>query len=441
MVGTSAQNKQTQGAYVDNATAIAAELRRFFGHNQNQVVELRAPKTRNGTVSGYFDDPEKFAAAAAQLSGNVPGVYFTPNPIVPALLARANNRLVVRAEQTTSDHDIVRRRWLLIDGDPVRPAGISSTEAEHEAALTRTQALAAWLRERGFQDLIVADSGNGGHCMVPIDLPNDAASTALLKRCLEALALYFTDETVAVDLTTYNPARIWKAYNTMACKGDSTSYRPHRLACILEAPEQFTPNPRGLLEQLAALAPEEPPRQHARFTARGAGTFDLEQWIEQHKLNVVGPRSWQRGRKWIFTTCPWNADHTNSAAFIVQLANGAIGAGCHHNGCTGKKWHDLRDTIEPGWREWWHKGGPEFSRAETREGKRAAGETEEEEEVPLGARPATDAVEPFPLEALPAAFRRAVESSAKALHCPPDYLAVPILTFAGAAIGQVVKWK
>src|SRR5262249_44175120 len=26
-------------------------------------------------------------------------------------------------------------------------------------------------------------------------------------------------------------------------------------------------------------------------------------------------------------------------------------AGCHHNGCAGKKWHDLRDLVEPGWRE------------------------------------------------------------------------------------------
>jgi len=93
---------------------------------------------------------------------------------------------------------------------------------------------------------------------------------------------------------------------------------------------------------------------------------------------------------------------------------------------------DVHPAAEPGWREWRDKNGAEFGRGEARAGKDKAGG---EEEAPLGARPAADTVELFPLEALPAAFRRAVESSARALHCPPDYLAVPLLTLAGAAIG------
>lgn len=49
-----------------------------------QVVELRilnAPRV--GTVSGYFDDPEKLADAAARWSGKAPAVYVTPNPVNP----------------------------------------------------------------------------------------------------------------------------------------------------------------------------------------------------------------------------------------------------------------------------------------------------------------------------------------------------------------------
>jgi hypothetical protein len=37
------------------------------------------------------------------------------------------------------------------------------------------------------------------------------------------------------------------------------------------------------------------------------------------------------------------------AAYIVQHANGALAAGCHHNGCAGKSWSALRDLVEPGW--------------------------------------------------------------------------------------------
>src|SRR5262249_13869547 len=149
-------------------------------------------------------------------------------------------------------------------------------------ALARTRAIYTWLRGRGFKNLLLADSGNGGHCMAPIDLPNDEASTTPLKRCLEALSSYFTDKHVSLNLTTYNPARIWKVYGTLACKGDSTPERPHRFARILEAPESFMPNSRETLEQLAALAPEEPSRQHARYASNGPGTFDLEHWIATH---------------------------------------------------------------------------------------------------------------------------------------------------------------
>jgi hypothetical protein len=65
----------------------------------------------------------------------------------------------------------------------------------------------------------------------------------------------------------------------------------------------------------------------------------------------VGPHPWKQGRKWIFSVCPWNPDHRNRSAFILQFPSGGIDASCHHNGCVGKDWPALRDMVEPGWRE------------------------------------------------------------------------------------------
>ena len=93
------------------------------------VHELRIPKAgREKTISGYFDDPLKLAECAADLdsTGKYAGIYITLNPCNPALLARCCNRVRPYAETTTSDHDIFKRRWLLIDCDPKRRAGISS---------------------------------------------------------------------------------------------------------------------------------------------------------------------------------------------------------------------------------------------------------------------------------------------------------------------------
>src|SRR5918995_6642705 len=53
------------------------------------VIELRSLNTRQGIMSGYFNDVEKHADEAAKLSGTVPAVYVTLNPVDPALLARA----------------------------------------------------------------------------------------------------------------------------------------------------------------------------------------------------------------------------------------------------------------------------------------------------------------------------------------------------------------
>jgi hypothetical protein len=49
-----------------------------------------------------------------------------------------------------------------------------------------------------------------------------------------------------------------------------------------------------------------------------------------------------------------------------------------------------------------------------------------------------DTVPAFPIETLPAAFRELVVEAAAALPCPPDFLAIPLLVAAGAAIGDAL---
>src|SRR6266404_5908086 len=108
------------------------------------VVEVRIPKTRAGVVSGCFDDHARLAVAieGADATYRAGGVYYVLNRVEPALLGRAYNRLKERAEYTTADSNILRRRWLPIDLDPVRPTGISSSDGEHTAAIERARIIA-----------------------------------------------------------------------------------------------------------------------------------------------------------------------------------------------------------------------------------------------------------------------------------------------------------
>ncbi len=132
-VNVDKQSEKTQRK-ADRET-IAEAIRVLF--EPGQVVELRVPKAgKLGTVSGYFNDYAKLAEELERLSGNAPAVYYSLNPVNPALLARANNHTNPYAKGTTSDaaDNILKRRWLLIDCDPVRPSDISSTDEEKEAA-------------------------------------------------------------------------------------------------------------------------------------------------------------------------------------------------------------------------------------------------------------------------------------------------------------------
>jgi hypothetical protein len=225
-------NATAPDTHQDGRDEIARGLRLLL--EPGQVVELRCLNTTKGTVSGYFDDFDKLLKEIQRIDGKVPAVYLTLNPVNPALLARSKNRLKPYAKQTTSDTDIIRRRWLPIDFDPVRPAGISSTNEEHNAAIARARDVQFYLVDLGFPCGVVADSGNGAHLLQRIDSANDEPARKLIEGCLKALDKKFSDDKVKVDLTTYNAARIWKCYGTLACKGDLTPDRPHRRARILE---------------------------------------------------------------------------------------------------------------------------------------------------------------------------------------------------------------
>jgi putative DNA primase/helicase len=323
------------------------------------TVELRAPTaTKAATVSGYFDPDHRkeMARAARDWSGNASGIYFTLNPVRPDLIARANNRAKPFARDTTKDSEVLRRVWLPMDFDPKRPAGISATEAEHQAALGRASECRDFLRQQGWPDPVSADSGNGAHLLYQIELPNEPESTDLIKQILDSLASRFTDAAVDVDRTVYNAARIFKLYGTLAAKGDPTPERPHRIARILEAPDRVTVVPVEALKALAARPTPSVPKDKTRdeffreMTRPGGDTFDLERWINEKGLPVAGEKGWEGGSLYVLNPCPWNPDHTNGAAFVGRRANGALFAGCHHNGCAEKGWPDLREVFEPGWR-------------------------------------------------------------------------------------------
>jgi hypothetical protein len=272
-------NRAARRRLQHNLAEIERTLRRLC--RGGDVIEIRALhcRPRNITIAGYFDAEHLAEAAREVVKLDAQGIYITLNPVKPALLARFANRLAQRPATTTTDADIDRRDRVLIDFDPDRPSGISASDPEKLRASERAEQCRQYLADCGWLAPVVADSGNGTHLLYSIALPNDADSCKLVEHALKALALFFSDDLVKVDTTTFNAARITKLYGTVAAKGDDTAGRPHRLSGILDDPG-LRPDEIVTVRQLKALAallPEESPR--VRDLADGRGEFDIEKWI------------------------------------------------------------------------------------------------------------------------------------------------------------------
>ncbi len=300
---------------------------------------------REHVESGYFDyDHIEAVPEALKRLMSYRGVYVTVNPVKPDLLARAVNRIRSAGKNpTTADADIVSRRWLLIDCDAVRPSGVSSSDAEHNAALAKAQEIGNGLSSLGWTEPIMTDSGNGAQLMYRIDLPTDDGG--LVQKAVAEIAKA-SSEQVAIDLTVHNPARIWRLPGTMNCKGDSIPARPHRTAKIISKPQDIR---TVSAEQILDIVGGDTVKTVSHsIPGNTQSAFDIDTWIAKYCPELGASQPWKGGRRWIFPVCPFNEAHTNRSAVLIEQDSGAIAFRCHHNGCAGNDWQKLRELREPG---------------------------------------------------------------------------------------------
>ena len=310
---------------------------------ENELIEVRVINSRSN-FSGYFKSVDNLIKAISGFENST--IYFVMNKISDACYSREQReRFIEKAKNTTSDNDIICREWLLIDVDPKRSAGVSSTEEEKNRSKETINKIYSWLRDFGFAEPIVCDSGNGFHLLYKINIENTETNKELLKNVLYVLDMYFANNICDIDKTVFNAARITKLYGTAARKGISSAERPHRESFIVKAPHTIKETPIELLRKVANLYPK--PEKQTFKNNYGKEEFDLRSFISKHGIGVKQETSFSGGTKFILNQCLFNDGHKGKDAAIFEMSNGAIAYKCLHNSCSHYKWQDVRLMFEP----------------------------------------------------------------------------------------------
>lgn len=322
---------------------------------ENDVREARCFDARGYITFGYFDTAEKMTVAISPIL-STHEIYTTLQPVNPALLARAVNRLKrfqKGKDAATTDFDVENVDYVLVDIDPERPTKISASEKELKIARD--------LANKVIEDLgppaVEALSGNGYHLIYRVKLlvSHDQFVThrEYLKACsenvrewLKAIDTKHSNGAVHIDVSVHNPARITKIIGTWARKGDSTNERPHRLSRIIQIPDTQT------IITIPKIEKNE--KQVKQISNRSNGgserpvysqAFDVYQYLTSHGIAVKETKPWKGGQMHILEQCVFDSTHNRGETSIIQHASGVITYQCHHNSCQNHTWADLRDSI------------------------------------------------------------------------------------------------
>lgn len=309
-----------------------------------QVFEVRVIHKNKRVSSGYFTSADTLLSALNRIDLTGSNVYFTLNRVNPVCYDRVQRDSFEQNVTTTSDNDIVGYQWLMVDLDPKRPAGTSSSDEEIAKAKDLGNRVFQFMRDIGFEKPLFAMSGNGVHLLYKVRLANTQDNKKLIERCLKTLALLFSDDDVDVDTSTYNPARVCKLYGTVAQKGSSSKSRPHRASKILSDVDVNSTDIK-YLEKLAGMYPTETEAPQ-RYNNYHPGGFDIESWMDKYGLRYR-KQAFTDGDKYILDCCPFDSSHRGKDAAIFKTRSGAIGFHCFHNSCSDKTWRDVRLLYEP----------------------------------------------------------------------------------------------
>lgn len=313
--------------------------------NDNELVEIRIldPETKR-SYSGYFTDIETILREIRKYEKC--NLYFTLNEIDPACYSREqHDKISTRPKSTTSDNEILARKWCLIDIDCEKPSDTNSTEEEKELAKEVVNNVYKFLKDEGFEQPIICDSANGFHLLYKQAMISNSENTETMKNFLKVLDMYFSTDKVKIDCSTFNPSRICKLYGVISRKGADTKDRPQRESKILRVPNELKVTPNKLFLKVASYLPK--PEKKDRTSNFYSETFDLDVFLEKYGIAVRNTVQTSEYTKYILEECPFNSAHRAPDSAVFKMRDGSFGFKCLHNSDRDYTFRDFRLKFDP----------------------------------------------------------------------------------------------
>lgn len=314
--------------------------------DNKELVEIRAiDPNSNKVYSGYFKDVNKIIEELRHYEHC--NIYWTLNDIEESCFSRMQHeKMILKPKESTSDRDIKGYRFILVDIDCERSAGVASSNEELEYAKKKANEVYAYLRNESFSEPIVQCSGSGIHLLYRVQLKNTPERQKLVKDFLDALGMLFSDEKVKIDGVVGNLSRISRMPYFVNRKGSNTAERPHRMAYIVRAPEVMKATDPAYIERVASLLPQpEMPSKANHY--QPADKFDLEAFIEKYNIKIAKRVKTPQCEKLILEECVFNPNHKAPDAAFFVFPNNAIAYRCLHASDSHYTFRDVRLHFDP----------------------------------------------------------------------------------------------
>lgn len=194
-------NSYNEGQFKYNQESALGELRSWAPSVNNRIECIYKENNKSHRVYGTLEEMLELAKTKKEAN-----LFF-----VPQECEYPEKRFITQK-------DVKRWKNLIIDLDPVRPAGTVSLQGELDAACTVANKIYDQVINPYFKTGLIFLSGNGYHVWAPIDLEVNQESIAVVSDFLETIKQIYQTDKVEVDTCFKNPAQLTTLYGTVKKK-------------------------------------------------------------------------------------------------------------------------------------------------------------------------------------------------------------------------------